>query len=68
MLANNALTTLDRMKLTLGLADITDGRVDEIVTLLINKAFCRRTRPRTARKRCPPTSKGLCGRSWRKPT
>jgi len=38
MLANNALTTLERMKLMLGLSDIEDERVDEIVTMLINKA------------------------------
>lgn len=38
MLANNALTTLTRMKLMLGLSDIADERVDEIISLLINKA------------------------------
>jgi hypothetical protein len=38
MLADNALTTLERMKLMLGLSDISDERVDEIVTLLINRA------------------------------
>lgn len=38
MLAENALTTLERMKLMLGLADIFDARTDEIITLLINKA------------------------------
>jgi hypothetical protein len=38
MLADNALTTLERMKLMLGLSDISDERVDEIITLLINKA------------------------------
>lgn len=38
MLADNALTTLDRMKLMLGLSDIEDERTNEIVTLLINKA------------------------------
>lgn len=38
MLADNALTTLDRMKLMLGLADIEDERTDEIITLLINRA------------------------------
>ena len=38
MLADNALTTLDRMKLMLGLSDIEDERTDEIVTLLINRA------------------------------
>lgn len=38
MLAENALTTLDRMKLMLGLSDIEDERTDEIVTLLINRA------------------------------
>ena len=37
-LANNALTTLDRMKLMLGLSDIADERTDTIVTLLINRA------------------------------
>ena len=34
MLADNALTTLDRMKLMLGLADIEDERTDEIMTTL----------------------------------
>ena len=38
MLADNALTTLDRMKLMLGLAEIEDERTDEIITLLINRA------------------------------
>jgi hypothetical protein len=38
MLAANALTTLERMKLMLGLTDIADERTDEIITLLINKA------------------------------
>lgn len=38
MLADNALTTLDRMKLMLGLSDIEDEKTDEIVTLLINRA------------------------------
>ena len=38
MLANNALTTLDRMKQILGLSDIADERTDTIVTLLINRA------------------------------
>lgn len=38
MLAENALTTLDRMKLMLGLSDSEDERTDEIVTLLINRA------------------------------
>lgn len=38
MLANNALTTLERMKLMLGLSDIEDEKVDEMVTLLINRA------------------------------
>lgn len=38
MLAENALTTLDRMKLMLGLSDIEDERTNEIVTLLINRA------------------------------
>lgn len=37
MLADNALTTLERMKLMLGLSDIEDEKVDEIVTLLINR-------------------------------
>lgn len=37
-LADNALTTLDRMKLMLGLSDIADERTDTIVTLLINRA------------------------------
>ena len=38
MLAENALTTLDRMKLMLGLSDIEDERTNEMITLLINKA------------------------------
>ncbi len=38
MLANNALTTLDRMKMMLGLTNTSDERTDEIITLLINKA------------------------------
>lgn len=38
MLAENALTTLERMKLMLGLSDISDPKVDEIIELLINKA------------------------------
>ena len=38
MLASNALTTLDRMKLMLGLSGIDDARTDEIVSLLINRA------------------------------
>lgn len=38
MLAENALTTLERMKLMLGLQDVEDEQMDEIITLLINKA------------------------------
>ncbi|GHU57279.1 hypothetical protein AGMMS49975_22520 [Clostridia bacterium] len=38
MLADNALTTLERMKLMLGLSDIADERTDEIISLLINRA------------------------------
>lgn len=38
MLAKNALTTLDRMKMMLGLPDTTDERTDTVVTLLINRA------------------------------
>ena len=38
MLAENALTTLKRMKLMLGLPDDGDERTDEVVTLLINRA------------------------------
>ena len=38
MLANNALTTLDRMKLMLDLDDETDERTCTLVELLINKA------------------------------
>ena len=38
MLAENALTTLERMKLMLGLSDIEDEKVNLIVELLINKA------------------------------
>lgn len=37
-LATNALTTLERMKLMLGLSDVVDERIDEIITLFINKA------------------------------
>lgn len=38
MLAYNALTTLERMKLMLGLTDIEDERTNEIIEMLINKA------------------------------
>lgn len=38
MLADNALTTLKRMKLMLGLADVNDERTDMIISMLINKA------------------------------
>ena len=38
MLANNALTTLDRMKLMLCLDDETDERTCTLVELLVNKA------------------------------
>ena len=38
MLANNALTTLDRMKLMLSLNDETDERTCTLVELLVNKA------------------------------
>ena len=38
MLAQNALTTVERMKLMLGLADIEDERTNTIVEMLINKA------------------------------
>lgn len=38
MLANNALTTLDRMKLMLSLDDETDERTCALIELLINKA------------------------------
>lgn len=38
MLADNALTTLERMKLMLGLSDIKDEKTDMIVEMLINKA------------------------------
>ena len=38
MLAENARTTIERMKLMLGLSDIVDDRVDTIIELLINKA------------------------------
>lgn len=38
MLAQNALTTLERMKLMLGLSGVEDEKTDEIVTLLINRA------------------------------
>ena len=38
MLAENALTTLEKMKMMLGLSDISDERTDEIIMMLINKA------------------------------
>ena len=38
MLAENALTTVERMKLMLGLPDETDERTNLIIELLINKA------------------------------
>lgn len=38
MLAANALTTVSRMKMMLGLSGIENEQVDEIITLLINKA------------------------------
>lgn len=38
MLAENALTTVERMKLMLGLADVEDERTDTIIEMLINKA------------------------------
>ncbi len=38
MLAENALTTLERMKMMLGLPDVTDERTDLIISLLINRA------------------------------
>lgn len=38
MLADNALTTVERMRLMLGLPDIPDERTDMILELLINKA------------------------------
>lgn len=38
MLTDNALTTLSRMKMMLGLSDVADERTDEIISLLINKA------------------------------
>lgn len=38
MLADNALTTLERMKMMLGLPDATDERTNMIVELLINRA------------------------------
>ena len=38
MLANNALTTLERMKLMLGLPEEIDERTQTIIELLINKA------------------------------
>lgn len=38
MLAENALTTLEKMKLMLGLSDIKDEKTDEIVAMLINRA------------------------------
>lgn len=38
MLADNALTTLERMKMMLSLDDDTDERTNEIIELLINRA------------------------------
>lgn len=38
MLADNALTTLERMKLMLGLSDTEDEKTDMIVEMLINRA------------------------------
>ena len=38
MLATNALTTVDRMKLMLGLPDEIDDRTKEIIEMLINRA------------------------------
>ena len=38
MLADNALTTLDRMRLMLGLPDDIDEQTKEVVELLINRA------------------------------
>lgn len=38
MLAENALTTLEKMKLMLGLSNIEDEKTDEIVAMLINRA------------------------------
>ena len=37
MLAENALTTIERMKLMLGIPDIVDERTDKIIALLINR-------------------------------
>ena len=38
MLAENALTTMERMKLMLGLSDTADEKTDTIIELLINRA------------------------------
>ena len=38
MLAENALTTLERMKLMLGLSDIEDEKTDMIIGMLVNRA------------------------------
>lgn len=38
MLADNALTTLERMKIMLGLPNVSDERNDFIIEMLINKA------------------------------
>lgn len=38
MLAENALTTLSRMKMMLGMPDVYDKRTDELIALLINRA------------------------------
>ena len=38
MLAKNALTTVERMKLMLGLSNVVNEQMEEIIVLLINKA------------------------------
>ena len=40
MLAENALTTLERMKMMLGITGETDERTDMMITQLINRASC----------------------------
>lgn len=57
MLAENALTTLERMKLMLGLSDIEDEKVNLIVELLINKASSwieRQTGRHLGKRSVPP--------------
>lgn len=64
MLAENALTTLERMKLMLGLSDIEDEKVNLIVELLINKASSwieRQTRQTFGQTLVPPVVRRRMG-------